>query len=100
VSKLLVVAIGVFLVNLPFGLWRAGVRKASLPWFAAVHLPVPLVVLMRYASGLGFQLSTFPVLVGAFFAGQLVGGRLRGAVKPKRAGGSTNGPREGGPDSG
>jgi hypothetical protein len=77
------VAVGVFVVNLPFGFWRAGVRKLSLPWFVAVHAPVPLVVLMRLASGLGFQLATFPVLVGAFFAGQLAGGRLRRRGRPK-----------------
>jgi hypothetical protein len=69
----------VFLVNLPFGFWRAGARKLSRSWFLAVHAPVPLVVAMRWLSGLGFQLATFPVLVGAFFAGQLVGGRLRAA---------------------
>jgi len=81
------VALGVFVVNVPFGFWRAGVSRFSLPWFVAVHAPVPLVVLMRYAAGLGFQLWTFPVLVGAFFAGQLVGGRLRGVrPAPPRAG--------------
>ncbi len=71
------VALLVFLVNLPFGYWRAGVLKFSRPWFLAVHLPVPLVIALRLVSGLGFQLATFPVMVGAFFAGQLVGGRLR-----------------------
>jgi hypothetical protein len=35
VSRLAIVAIGVFVVNLPFGFWRAGVRKLSLPWFVA-----------------------------------------------------------------
>lgn len=82
-SRLVMVAVGVFVVNLPFGFWRAGVRKLSAPWFVAVHAPVPLVVLMRYATGLGFQLSTFPVLVGAFFAGQFVGGRVRRLGRPK-----------------
>jgi hypothetical protein len=72
------VAFLVFLVNLPFGYWRAGTMKFSRPWFLAVHLPVPLVIALRLVSGLGFQLATFPVMVGAFFAGQLVGGRLRG----------------------
>jgi hypothetical protein len=82
VQRTLTVALFVFVVNLPFGFWRSGTRKLSLPWFVAVHAPVPLVVLMRWASGLGFQLATFPALVGAFFAGQLVGGRLRGTRRP------------------
>ena len=72
-----VVALAVVVLNLPFGFWRAGVRKFSLPWFLAIHLPVPLIVGVRLASGLGWQLSTFPALVGAFLAGQFLGGRLR-----------------------
>lgn len=76
-NALLVVAIAVLIVNLPFGFWRAGAIKFSRTWFLAVHLPVPLVVGMRYAAGLGWQLKTFPVLVGAFFLGQFLGGLLR-----------------------
>jgi hypothetical protein len=81
-SRLLLVAASVFVVNLPFGFWRAGVPRLSRPWFLAVHLPVPLVILLRWASGLGFHLATFPVMVGAFFAGQLAGGMLRRARRP------------------
>jgi hypothetical protein len=33
---------------------------------------------LRYASGLGWRLITFPVLVGAFFTGQFLEGKLRG----------------------
>jgi len=69
--------IGVLLVNLPFGFWRAGARKFSLPWFLAVHLPVPLSVGVRCFSGLGWRLSTFPFLIGAYFVGQCAGGLLR-----------------------
>jgi len=67
----------VLLVNLPFGFWRAGVRRFSLPWFLAVHLPVPLAIAMRIAAGVGWQLRTFPLFVAAFFGGQLLGARLR-----------------------
>ena len=71
-----VVAVAVFLVNLPFGFWRAGAARFSWRWFLAVHAPVPVVVGLRIASGLGWQLFTIPILLGAFFAGQLAGGRL------------------------
>ena len=74
--KLLVVAVLVFLVNLPFGYWRSRVPARSRQWFLAIHLPVPLVIALRVFSGLGWQLASFPVLVGAFFLGQLVGGKL------------------------
>jgi hypothetical protein len=76
-NTLLAVASGVLIVNLPFGFWRAGLRKFSVPWFAAIHLPILLVVGMRLLSGLGWRLATFPVLLGAYFAGQYFGGVLR-----------------------
>lgn len=71
------VAAAVLALNLPFGFWRAGVTRFSRPWFLAVHIPVPFVIALRVASGLGWRLSTFPVMVGAFFAGQLAGGAVR-----------------------
>ena len=67
----------VLLLNLPFGFWRAGTRRFSFPWVLAVHTPVPFVIALRFLSGMGWQLSTFPVMVGAFFTGQFLGGRLR-----------------------
>lgn len=75
------VGLAVLLLNLPFGFWRAGTRKLSVPWFLAVHLPVPFVVALRLLSGLGWHWTTFPVIVGAYFAGQFLGGRLRGALR-------------------
>jgi len=77
-----IVAALVLLLNLPFGAWRAGVRKFSVRWFVAVHAPVPLVAGLRMLSGLGFQWSTFPVIVAAYFAGQSLGGRWRMRVRP------------------
>ncbi len=74
---LLAVAFATLVLNLPFGFWRAGVRKFSLAWFLAVHAPVPLIFGLRLAAGVGWRLSTFPVLVGAFVGGQLLGGRMR-----------------------
>jgi hypothetical protein len=70
----------VFLINLPFGYWRANETKFSSGWFLSVHLPVPFVIAVRLLSGLGWQFATFPAMVGAFFLGQLAGGgvlRLR-----------------------
>ena len=79
-------ALLVFLINLPFGYWRASVRKLSLRWFLAVHLPVPLVIALRTFSGLGWKLISFPVLVGAFFLGQFVGGRVRNIIQGRGPG--------------
>jgi hypothetical protein len=65
------------LVNLPFGYWRAGLRKLSPAWFVAVHAPVPLAVGLRYALGLAWRWETLPLFVAAFFAGQYLGGQMR-----------------------
>jgi hypothetical protein len=70
-------AAAVVTVNLPFGFWRAGTRKFSCKWFVAVHAPVPLVVAIRLLLGIGWRLANLPALVGAFFVGQVVGGRIR-----------------------
>jgi len=74
--KLFAVAVIVFLINVPFGYWRGSVKKLSFKWFLAVHLPVPLVVVVRIYSNIGFQLITYPIIVGAFFLGQYAGARL------------------------
>ena len=74
---IVLVALAILVITLPFGYWRAGVRKFSPAWFAAVHLPVPLAVGLRYAVGLPFRLATLPVFVAAFFGGQFLGARLR-----------------------
>lgn len=76
--KAIVVVAGlIFLLNLPFGYWRAGVKKFSPAWFVAVHAPVPIAIGIRYAAGMGFRLATLPVYIAAFFLGQMVGGRWR-----------------------
>ncbi len=74
--NLLLDALTILIINLPFGYWRANVKKFSLQWILAIHLPVPVVIAIRILSGLGFQLYTYPVLVGAFFIGQFAGAHL------------------------
>jgi hypothetical protein len=73
--NLAIVTVITFIVNMPFGYWRASVKKFSLQWFLAVHLPIPLIVFLRFYFELGFQLYTYPFLVGAFFTGQFAGAK-------------------------
>lgn len=70
-------AIVVLVLNLPFGYWRAGVPKLSRSWFVAIHAPIPFVIILRVTSGLGWQLASFPIIVGAFLLGQFLGGKGR-----------------------
>jgi hypothetical protein len=74
---LIIAALLIFAFNIPFGYWRARVPRFSVKWILAVHLPVPFAIGCRIFLGLGWHLITFPVLIGAFFAGQLAGSRLR-----------------------
>jgi len=81
VSWFIIGLIVTFLVNIPFGFWRAHAKETGnkLEWALAVHLPVPLVVLMRYLAGLSWSLEGAPlilVFVLAYFLGQRTGGRL------------------------
>ncbi len=71
--NLILVTIFVFLLNLPFGYWRANVKKYGLQWAMAIHIPVPFIIAARIFSDIGFELYTYPILVGAFFLGQLLG---------------------------
>jgi hypothetical protein len=70
------VAAIVFFLNLPFGFWRARVRNFSWQWILAIHLPVPLIIVLRFYGGLGWRFITFPVLIGAYFLGQFTGGKV------------------------
>lgn len=76
ILKLVLLTVVVFLLNLPFGYWRAGVKKFSFKWFLYIHLPVPAVILLRICSDVGFAFYTYPLFAGAFFGGQIVGRKL------------------------
>jgi hypothetical protein len=76
-SAYLVAIAATFIVNVPFGDWRAGARKFSPQWFLAVHAAVPMVIALRHLLGLPFRWSVFPLFVVAYFGGQFVGSRLR-----------------------
>ena len=75
ITKLASAAVLITVVNLPFGYWRAGVRKLSVPWFLAVHLPVLLIVGIRLLLDVPFVWWVLPITVGSFALGQWLGGR-------------------------
>jgi hypothetical protein len=77
------VALIIYVFNIPFGYWRANVKKFSIQWVLAVHLPVPVVIAIRFLAGIGFAFITYPVLVGAFFGGQFTGSKIAHLLKKK-----------------
>lgn len=66
-----------FLLNLPFGYWRGGVKKFSWQWFVAIHLPVVFLFFMRKWLEVERSWVTLPIMVAFFFAGQWIGKKWR-----------------------
>jgi hypothetical protein len=81
--RILITCLATFIVNLPFGYWRGGLKKLSFLWFLAIHAPVPFVILIRKFHKLELNWELAPFLVGSFFLGQFVGKRIYG-WKPYR----------------
>ncbi len=90
ISHVLLVAFLTFLVNIPFGYWRAKLKPLSKEWFLAVHLPVPLIVIFRLLFGVHLNIPTFVVFVISFFAGQRVGVFLNRFIERKLGSSSKN----------
>ena len=81
--NLLEAVILVFILNLPFGYWRSYLKKLSFWWFASIHIPIPFVIWIRYAFDIGFEWTSYPVFIGAFFLGQFIGGIIRKKIVDK-----------------
>jgi hypothetical protein len=73
---LILVLTAVFAINVVFGYWRSNTKKFALQWFMAVHIPVPLSIGLRLEF-LGWSWTILPFFVGAFLAGQYIGGMIR-----------------------
>ena len=74
--RIILITLLVFVLNIPFGYWRANVRNFSLQWFLAIHIPVPFIIGLRLISGIGFGWYTYLFLVAGFFLGQRFGSLL------------------------
>ncbi len=63
-----------FLITLPFGAWRATTRRLSLRWFLAIHVPIPIILLIRIESG--YNWHYIPFTLGGCLLGQILGARF------------------------
>lgn len=63
-----------FVINVPFGYFRARQRARSLNWFMYIHLPIPFVILTRSLVHLDYKF--IPISLAASVLGQYVGGKL------------------------
>lgn len=71
-----------FLISIPCGYIREAYPKFSLMWFLMVHLPIPLVIIIRVSAG--FDWHVVPFTLGSAVAGQIVGGMVRRSRKNER----------------
>ena len=74
--KLILLGIVILVLNIPFGYWRANVKRMSLQWLLAIHIPVIIIIAIRFMAGVGFAWYTYAVFVSAFFLGQQFGGLI------------------------
>ena len=72
-----------FLANLPFGGWRSFQRRLSWQWFLAIHLPIPLIFILR--TGFGYSAWFIPWLLIGAVLGQLSGGWAIAEIRRRRA---------------
>ncbi len=73
-EKLLLIELLVLVINIPFGYWRAHVKRMSGQWFLSIHIAVAIVIAIRLLTHIGFAWYTYVVMVTAFFLGQQIGG--------------------------
>ena len=80
----LLVVIAIFLFNIPFGYWRANVKKLSVQWLLSIHIPVPFIIVVRFTTDIGFAWTSYFFTISAFFLGQLVGKRIYKYLKAQK----------------
>jgi ABC-type spermidine/putrescine transport system permease subunit I len=62
------------LINLPFGYARARAKRYSLRWFLFIHVPIPVIFIVRTFSHI--DIKYIPIFAFAAITGQLLGGKL------------------------
>ena len=70
--KLALISFTILIINMPFGYWRANVKKYSLQWILAIHIPVLIGIIERIVSHLEFSWITLPVFILVFFIGHFL----------------------------
>lgn len=78
-TLIFVLLIVTFVITLPFGYWRERCRRFTLEWWLAIHLVIPFIFFMRHWGGYSFLY--IPAFLYSTVIGQIVGGRIRRAIK-------------------
>ncbi len=70
---IILTAIFILIMNIPFGMWRKHEKRFSLKWFLAIHIPVAISVLMRFILKIEFKWQFITFFVMMFLTGQYIG---------------------------
>ena len=62
------------IISIPCGYVRQNIPKYSIMWWVLIHLPIPLIVLLRIKAGLNWHF--IPLTLGSSVAGQVIGGAI------------------------
>ncbi len=71
---ILLIMLAALLLNIPFGYLRSRQPKYSWRWFLWVHVPVPMIVTLRFFSHT--EINYIPLIILAAVTGQYLGGRM------------------------
>ena len=63
-----------FIISIPCGYIRQNYPKFSITWWILIHLPIPLIILLRIKAGLNWHF--IPMTLGGSVAGQVLGGAM------------------------
>lgn len=61
-------------ISVPCGYARQNFPKFSFMWWILIHLPIPVIILLRIKAGLNWHF--IPLTLGSSVAGQIFGGFL------------------------
>ena len=62
------------MLNLPFGYARTRSKRYSLRWFLYIHVPIPVILLIRVMSHI--EIKYIPIFALGALIGQIIGGKL------------------------
>ncbi len=71
---ILIIAGLCFLISVPFGMLRMRFKKFSIPWFLAIHAPIPVSIIMRRIYELPFKYALIFLVFS--IAGQVLGSTI------------------------
>ncbi|HIE58803.1 MAG TPA: hypothetical protein EYP82_02470 [Hydrogenothermaceae bacterium] len=74
VEKIIVLSLLSYILNIPFGYFRAPLKKFSLLWFVCVHAAIPIIVAFRVFFNVSIKFA--PIFIFFAILGQITGSKL------------------------